>query len=159
MQRTKVMALLLLAGLGQVAGSCELAELDFLTRVDGNKQANEAQVWLSDSDGNRTTESWQWVSDSTLEGQGQLIDLETLEVVYSESLRLVEMDGSIFYIAKPDQNAMPTAFKLTSCEDNRFVFENPEHDFPKRIEYVKKDRGVDVLVSDGAEKGFKVEFQ
>jgi hypothetical protein len=43
----------------------------------------------------------------------------------------------IFYTStvEDQNNKQPTSFKLTSGNNNVFVFENPQHDFPKRIVY------------------------
>ena len=51
-----------------------------------------------------------------------------------EYLRIVERDGGLVYIAQPG-GAAPTEFVLTELGTNRAVFENPRHDYPKRIAY------------------------
>ena len=51
-----------------------------------------------------------------------------------EYLRIVERDGGLVYIAQPNGTA-PTEFVLTELSPNRAVFENPRHDYPKRIAY------------------------
>ncbi len=38
-------------------------------------------------------------------------------------------------INAPGQNIMPVTFALISEDNNTFVFENPEHDFPQRVVY------------------------
>ena len=54
---------------------------------------------------------------------------------------------------------MPIAFRLNACGDGRFVFDNPAHDFPKRLEYLQEPDGrLTVSVTDGAEKGFALNF-
>jgi hypothetical protein len=59
-----------------------------------------------------------------------------------EFLRIVERDGSLVYIAQPG-GAPPTEFVLTEAGGKRAVFENPRHDFPKRIAYeVSADGGL-----------------
>ncbi len=57
---------------------------------------------------------------------------------FFEYLRIEERDGAIVYIASPRGGA-PTGFTLTSLEEARAVFENPEHDFPQRIIYHLRD--------------------
>jgi hypothetical protein len=48
---------------------------------------------------------------------------------------------------------------MTVCEASRLVFENPTHDFPRRLEYTMQPDGrLEVAVSDGAEQGFKLMF-
>lgn len=51
-----------------------------------------------------------------------------------EYLRIVERDGGLVYIAQPG-GAPPTEFVLTELTSNRAVFDNPRHDYPKRIMY------------------------
>jgi len=51
-----------------------------------------------------------------------------------EFLRVVERDGGLVYIAQPG-GAAPTEFVLTELSATRAVFDNPRHDYPKRIVY------------------------
>lgn len=51
-----------------------------------------------------------------------------------EFLRIVERDGGLVYIAQPNGTA-PTEFVLTEFSATRAVFDNPRHDYPKRIVY------------------------
>ncbi|MBX7132083.1 MAG: hypothetical protein K1X67_05320 [Fimbriimonadaceae bacterium] len=51
-----------------------------------------------------------------------------------EFLRIVERDGGLVYIAQPG-GAAPTEFVLSELTGKRAVFENPRHDYPKRIVY------------------------
>lgn len=51
-----------------------------------------------------------------------------------EFLRIEMVDGVATYIAQPG-GAPPTSFKRTAGGENWVRFENPAHDFPKRIEY------------------------
>jgi hypothetical protein len=77
-----------------------------------------------------------------------------------ESLRLVAMSGGVYYIAKVSHNAYPVAFALSACSDGRLVFENPTHDFPRRLEYTfTAPDAMTVRVSDGGAKGFVLEFR
>jgi len=51
-----------------------------------------------------------------------------------EFLRIVERDGGLVYIAQPG-GAAGTEFVLTEFSATRAVFDNPRHDYPKRIVY------------------------
>lgn len=51
-----------------------------------------------------------------------------------EFLRIVERDGGLVYIAQPN-GAPPTEFVMTELSAKRGVFDNPRHDYPKRIVY------------------------
>ena len=51
-----------------------------------------------------------------------------------EFLRIVERDGGLVYIAQPG-GAAATEFVLSELGKQRAVFDNPRHDYPKRIVY------------------------
>lgn len=57
-----------------------------------------------------------------------------------EYLRIVEREGGLVYIAQPG-GAAPTEFVLTELSNTRAVFDNPRHDYPKRIVYELSDEG------------------
>jgi len=57
-----------------------------------------------------------------------------------EFLRIVERDGGLVYIAQPN-GAPPTEFVLSELSGKRAVFDNPRHDYPKRIVYELSAKG------------------
>jgi hypothetical protein len=68
-----------------------------------------------------------------------------------EFLRIVERDGGLVYIAQTG-GAPPTEFVLTELGGTRAVFENPRHDYPKRIVYELSAEG-GLIASIGFAKG------
>ena len=73
-------------------------------------------------------------------------------MVAFEFLRIVERDGALVYIAQPGGRP-PTEFTLTAITADSATFENPTHDFPKMIRYVKRaDGSLEARVSDGGSK-------
>lgn len=103
------------------------------------------------------TESWNKVSSITLEGNGATYVYGKLKSI--ESLRIVEMSDSLFYIAKVSHNPLPVAFKLTACTATNAIFENNNHDFPKRIEYKLVEKGkIMVIIGNGESKIFSISF-
>ena len=140
---------LILSPLNLYAASCSsIASLEWIL---GN--------WSVDDGKNISTELWKEVSPSTFEGHGEVRSKLTKELKSSESLRLVEMEGEIFYLAKVSHNDLPVAFRLKDCSHNKAIFENPDHDFPQLLEYkLDTENRLTVLVSDGKEKGFKVNY-
>ena len=56
------------------------------------------------------------------------------KMVGFEYLRIVEREGSLVYVAQP-AGAKGTEFLLTELTPTRAVFDNPRHDYPKRIIY------------------------
>lgn len=103
-----------------------------------------AGYWLSCADGAQTVESWIGAGGETLLG-GNLSagGYEFLRISTNES-------GQIVYYSMPGGRSPPTEFAMTSNTDQRAVFENPTHDFPKRIIY---EREGDVMTAriDGGE--------
>ncbi len=78
-------------------------------------------------------EVWTSLAGGTLLGvsrtvsQGRTVAYEFLEIRSNP-------DGRIQLTAHPSGQAV-TSFTLVSSHDQRFVFENPDHDFPQRIVY------------------------
>jgi len=129
------------------AQSCHsLSQLNWLL---GEWQSKQGQLTV--------TEHWQQVSEKTIEGLGKTFKQN--KAVSSETLRLVEMSDEVFYLAKVQHNAVPIGFKLIVCSTSNAVFENKNHDFPKRISYqLFKGNTLHVRVSDGKDKEFVIKF-
>lgn len=68
-----------------------------------------------------------------------------------EYLRIEQDAEGIVYFASPG-GSMPTPFRLMVLEADRAIFENPEHDFPKVIEYRLEDGKLEVSIA-GDEPG------
>lgn len=68
-----------------------------------------------------------------------------------EYLRLEQRADGIYYVAHPKARCPGTDFKLTRRSAQEAVFENPQHDFPKRIIYRKNSDGSLTASIDGGE--------
>jgi len=81
-------------------------------------------------------ETWQKVNKVYLHNKSYMVKAggDTMQL---ESVTLKQTNEGIFYTSTvPNQNdARPVSFKLTSSANKKFIFENREHDFPKRIVY------------------------
>jgi ketosteroid isomerase-like protein len=115
--------------------------------------------WQAEGSKTRFHESWRERDRQTFSGTGIERAKPDGAVKGAEDLRLVQMGDGVFYVSKVTHNELPVAFRLTTCADGVFVFENPAHDFPRRLEYRRGDDALTVRVSDGAEQGFTLEFQ
>jgi hypothetical protein len=73
------------------------------------------------------------------------------KMVEFEYLRIVERADGVFYISHPNARMPGTEFKLTRLAPNRATFENPQHDFPKRIHYQRNVDGSLTASIDGGE--------
>jgi hypothetical protein len=116
--------------------------------------------WTADGAQTSFHESWLERGPHSFEGSGIERTKSDDAIKGSETLRLLEMAGEVFYVSKVSHNILPVAFRLTGCEQDRFVFENQSHDFPRVLEYRREgDDRLVVRVSDGSEKGFTLEFR
>ncbi len=75
-----------------------------------------------------------------------------------EYLRLEQRGGEIYYVAHPKARYPGTEFKLTRLTGQEVVFENPAHDFPKRIIYRKGADGSLTATIDGGEGTKSMKF-
>jgi len=84
-----------------------------------------------------------------------VIGIRTLEFEY---LRLEQRPEGIFYVAHPKARCPGTDFKLTSVTTSEAVFENPQHDFPKRIIYRRTAEDTLTATIDGGERTKAISF-
>lgn len=68
-----------------------------------------------------------------------------------EFLRIEQREDGIHYVAQPKGRCPQTDFRLTRGTDQEAVFENPAHDFPKRIIYRKTAEDALTASIDGGE--------
>ena len=80
-------------------------------------------------------EHWTTAAGGTMMGMSRTVAGEkTAEFEY---LRIEQRADGIYYVAHPKARCPGTDFKLTRASATEAVFENPQHDFPKRIIYRK----------------------
>lgn len=76
-----------------------------------------------------------------------------------EFLRVTVRDGKVLYIAQPNGRT-PTEFTATSITADRIVFENPAHDFPKRVIYQRKTADwLSASIDGGSETANRVVYE
>jgi uncharacterized protein DUF6265 len=112
----------------------------------GWETANAAERW--------TDEHWTTPAGGVMLGMSRTVKAGA--IAEFEYLRIVQKGDDLVYIAHPGGRAPGTEFKMTSLTDGaagyrRVVFENPEHDFPKRILYVRRADGTLVATVDAGE--------
>lgn len=80
-------------------------------------------------------EEWKTIDSVTMEGR--MYKVQGSDTLIMENIRLAEEDGILIYQASPQKQGEQgrVSFRLTKKEHNTYVFENPEHDFPRRIIY------------------------
>ncbi len=96
-------------------------------------------AWLSGNwlatrpTGSTVEEKWSSPKGGAMLGTSRSVNTSGKMFAF-EFLRVVEREGSLVYVAQPN-GAAPTEFVLTENTSKRAVFENPRHDYPKRIVY------------------------
>lgn len=125
------------------------AQSDFPDFLQGTWKTENKEIY----------EHWDKLNDNTLKGFSyKLIDGQ---MTISEYLDISRDNKDITYTATvlSQNQGKGIDFKLYK-KDSTFTFENPNHDFPKRIVYQKlNDTELFVQVSDGSQKGFAYKMQ
>lgn len=94
-------------------------------------------------------EHWTQPGGASMVGMGRTIaGNKTAEFEY---LRIEQRADGIYYVAHPKARCPGTDFKLTRLTAQEAVFENPQHDFPKRIIYRKTAADTLTASIDGGE--------
>jgi len=80
-------------------------------------------------------EEWRKVNSNYLQSKGYMI--KGNDTITNERVALTNVGEDIYYTSTVENqnNKQPIAFKMTKADNNSFVFENAQHDFPKRIVY------------------------
>jgi len=107
-----------------------------------------AGAWQTAPGGRRQIEEhWTAVAGGSMMGVSRTIAGD--KTVEFEYLRIEQRADGIYYVAHPKARCPGTDFKLTRASATEAVFENPQHDFPKRIIYRKTDVGLTASIDAG----------
>jgi Domain of unknown function (DUF6265) len=104
--------------------------------------------WVQESATGWTRESWARpragvMLGTSLSGRGD-------EALEHEFMRIAPgPDGILTYFASPG-GASPVPFRLVSASNRQAAFENPEHDYPVRIEYRRDGKALIAKISGPA---------
>jgi hypothetical protein len=88
--------------------------------------------WVSRSENAEVEEHWLAAKGGLMLGLNRTVTASGKTSF--EYLRIEEREDGIFYVASP-QGGASTAFALVELSAGRALFENPQHDFPRRILY------------------------
>lgn len=102
-----------------------------------------------------TYEHWDMVNDRCL--KGFLYEIKNGHPVILEYLDITDQKGNIAYTATVlNQNGgKPVTFILNQTDSLIYSFENPNHDFPKKIIYQQQSPSrILIKVSNGKQKEF-----
>lgn len=124
------------------SGSAAPPDLPRDTTTDLRDDAVDRLAWLSgtwvfESDEGVEEEHWSTPRGGMLIGHNRTV--RAGRTVHFEFLRIEQRAHGIVYVAAPSGQAQ-AEFRLTHLVAGKAVFENPEHDFPKRITYRREGR-------------------
>ncbi len=108
---------------------------------------------LTTKKGNLMAEVWQKNDDKSMKGKSYMV--KGADTMMLETVDWVKEGDDMFYIpvAAGQNDDKPVKFKLTSCNGNVYTFENPAHDFPKRIVYdFVSNEELHAYIDDGTDK-------
>ncbi len=109
--------------------------------------------WCQAVEGGVIEEHWEPSHGGLLIGMGRTV--RAGKAVAFEFMRLEWRDGAIYLMAQPNGDP-PVQFRLTASGKDWARFENPRHDYPKRVEYRRAGRGLHAEIggpgADGREK-------
>ena len=94
-------------------------------------------------------EHWTEAAGAMMMGMSRTVTGD--KTVEFEYLRIEQRADGIYYVAHPKARCPGTDFKLTRASATEAVFENPQHDFPKRIIYRKTADDALTATIDGGE--------
>jgi hypothetical protein len=97
-------------------------------------------------------EHWSKIAGGSLIGMSRTV--AGGKTVFFEYLRIEQRGPDLYYVAHPRARNPGTDFKLVRLNGQEAHFENPAHDFPKRIIYRKHGDGALTarIEGDGSEK-------
>lgn len=113
-------------------------------------------TWKLDEKGRNYIEIWERDEDKLV---GSAVELAGSDTVFYEEMTVFERgtDGWVLGVTVADQNNSSTVFfRLTEFRAGYFKFENPSHDFPKRIIYEMKSLDRMEARVDGGEEGDQI---
>jgi hypothetical protein len=116
--------LLLLASSITLQAQTDLSKLTWLTGTWNRTNAKP---------GRSGVEIWEKTSNTEFIGRG--INLKGADTTFVEKLKIIVKENDIYYVADVPENKEPILFKLTNSTNSSLTFENPQHDFPKKINY------------------------
>lgn len=129
----------------------------FSSCTSGEEKIN-ALSWLNgtwegiDDNGLLFVENWKKGSGNWMDGKGATLTPDG-DTLFKETLKIELVEGTPYYVATVPQNPGPVLFRLVESDASHCVFENLDHDFPQRIEYILETKSTLFVRLEGVEKG------
>lgn len=97
-------------------------------------------------------ERWERSGNNSFVGTGCTISPEG-DTLWKESLKIELVEGVPYYVASTPGNKGAILFRMIQGDAQHAVFENKEHDFPKRISYTLETKNTVRVKLEGLERG------
>lgn len=109
--------------------------------------------WENTSPEGVLTENWEKVNDSTFSATSYFI--KGKDTLHFEKIVLAQKGETLTYYAtvKGQNNDKSVAFPSTVLTQQQLVFENPTHDYPQKITYIKSQNNTVVIEISGTQHG------
>jgi hypothetical protein len=108
-------------------------------------------TWAGSTATSLTEERWTPPAGGVMIATARTVRTANNTMAGFEFLCIAERDGGLVYQAMPGARTPATDFYLTSFTPDAATFENPAHDYPKKIRYSKLADGSLETVTSGAE--------
>lgn len=128
-------------------------------QADSHTKANLTPnfLWLrgnwvrtNNSEGRETYEFWEATSESIYQGIGYT--MQGIDTVFQENMQLSKTNTGWAFIVNMPQESTATVFEVTEITPERFVAENPENEFPKRIAYYRYEGKLHAVISGNGQE-------
>ncbi|MEN8186902.1 MAG: DUF6265 family protein [Bacteroidota bacterium] len=106
--------------------------------------------------GKETFEVWKKNNNSEYSGIGYT--MQDNDTIKQEKIKLKKLDEKWILEVQPQDEPEPITFHMTSFNEQEFICENPELDFPNKIKYWKNGDKINASVS-GSEMEIPFEFE
>ena len=153
-----IQKILLICFTGMLLSSCQSEKVNpfgSLSKIEGEWSMS----FGNSPESGTVVESWSKVNDTLFLGKSyEVVDGDSTLI---EIIQLVASDGEIFYnpTTREQKKRQPVSFRLIQKSNDKFIFENKEHDFPTTIMYeFKNDSTLTSAISGkikGEEKGME----
>ena len=112
-----------------------MAQQTVYTTTDFKPLHGLTGLWKMEGKRGALYEEWLVSGDNQLTGRSYKINNRDTMVL--ENVIISLQGDAIFYtpVVRDQNNQQPVPFKLISYNNNRYVFENKEHDYPQRVIY------------------------
>ena len=112
-----------------------------------------AGSWEDVNRDNKFYEQWEHLGDNHMLGQGFV--LSGSDTVFIEQLEITQKGNDLYYIVNLSGASQSSAveFRMTEMTNDQVTFENPNHDFPKKISYKLISIGEMEVFLNGMENG------